>query len=239
MSIGISYHASGLKVAEIASWVGLGWSLNAGGMIIRTVRGAPDEGTVKTYYPAQGPRGYYKDYGLSTLPLLPYPGASNNIADNDSKLMMQMYTLPALSQGALDCEPDLFIFNFDGHSGKFVFDENRTPHLLTDDNLQIAVNYSNYKFNSWVITAPDGTKYIFGENNLQELTNPQSILSGPDYDAAVAPTAWYLTRIVYPNTLDTVYLSYAAESYQYNDLGPETKLYNFEGSTVPGGVPGI
>jgi hypothetical protein len=41
--ISLNYHASGVKVAETASWVGMGWSLSAGGMITRTVQGIPDE----------------------------------------------------------------------------------------------------------------------------------------------------------------------------------------------------
>lgn len=43
LPISMSYHASGLKIDERASWVGLGWSLNAGGAIFRSVKSAPDE----------------------------------------------------------------------------------------------------------------------------------------------------------------------------------------------------
>ena len=41
--ISLSYHAGGTKPVEMASWVGMGWSLNAGGLISRTVQGIPDE----------------------------------------------------------------------------------------------------------------------------------------------------------------------------------------------------
>src|SRR5882724_12246390 len=42
LPISIDYHAGGIKVEERASWVGLGWSLNAGGVITRVCRGTPD-----------------------------------------------------------------------------------------------------------------------------------------------------------------------------------------------------
>jgi hypothetical protein len=37
--VNISYHASGIKVSQEASVVGLGWTLNAGGCIVKEVRG--------------------------------------------------------------------------------------------------------------------------------------------------------------------------------------------------------
>ena len=222
--ISLSYHASGIRVSEVASWVGLGWALNAGGMITRTVRGAPDEGSTKVYN-APGPRGYYRDSGLSKLPLLPYP-VGGQVSSDPSQLAMQLYTIPAVAAGAIDGEPDLFFFNFNGYMGKFVFDENRTPRLLTDADLKIAVNYSNGQFASWIITTPDGVKYYFGENNMHEVTLPHSIQSGDDPDSQL-PSSWFLTRIVYPNTNDTVYFNYTPETSTYFDLGPESVLYNF------------
>ena len=39
----LNYSGGGVKVGELASWVGLGWSLNAGGAITRVTRGLPDE----------------------------------------------------------------------------------------------------------------------------------------------------------------------------------------------------
>ncbi|MEO0556477.1 MAG: hypothetical protein AAF149_25065 [Bacteroidota bacterium] len=42
INVYLSYHASGNKVQDIASSVGLGWTLNAGGAITRLVRGGVD-----------------------------------------------------------------------------------------------------------------------------------------------------------------------------------------------------
>lgn len=46
LPVSLSYHAGGHRVDDIANWVGMGWKLNAGGMITRKVRGLPDDAKI-------------------------------------------------------------------------------------------------------------------------------------------------------------------------------------------------
>ena len=143
--ISLSYHASGIRVSELATWVGLGWVLNAGGIITRTVMGAPDEGSKKSPSGIGNMSGYYRNYGISNLPRLP---DQTNWSTQGSS--WNWYYAPDIANCKVDGEPDIYTFNFNGHVGKFIFDENRTAHTLEDDNLKITANFNN-AFNSFTI----------------------------------------------------------------------------------------
>ncbi|MEZ5045294.1 MAG: RHS repeat-associated core domain-containing protein [Saprospiraceae bacterium] len=75
--ITLSYHANGIRVAEEATWVGLGWNLSAGGMITREIRDKDDFGG-KSLYDDSSTRSYpYKDK-LNRLPKDPSQGGTNS-----------------------------------------------------------------------------------------------------------------------------------------------------------------
>jgi hypothetical protein len=134
--ISLDYHASGVKVDDYASWVGLSWILNAGGAITRTVVGVPDDDIAKGLF-ANPPKresqvtGIFSDYEYFY-----------NVSNQD-----------------LDSEPDLFSFNFCGKSGKFVFKPNKKALTIEYDNLLIELTTTG----NIRITDTEGNIFLFND----------------------------------------------------------------------------
>lgn len=206
LPISLSYHASGIKVGEVASSVGLGWVLNAGGVITRTIKGAPDEGSKND---GDGPKGYYKDSGLFKFPKL-------DMVTNPSSLIRKFIDNNT-DKRSVDGEPDIYTFNVNGMVGKFVFDEKRNSTFLTQSDVRINVEYSGGEFQRWIITTPNGVQYIFGENGAKETNG----IEGSTDKNNNAPTSWYLTKIIHPNNADSIVFEYNSEDYSYCDLASE------------------
>jgi hypothetical protein len=205
LPISLSYHASGLKVMEPASWVGAGWSLNAGGMISRTVRGAPDD---RGYSTSNVLDGYYTDFGYNS-----YLNNGPNTPDDVN-----------FNRGFKDGEPDLYFFNFGSYTGKFYFNDDRTPILVPEQDFRIQTFFATGQgFTGFIVTTPDGTRYYFGQvgNNGPvtpiEATNPFTIENGPSNTSAAA-SSWFLNKIVSSDGMDSITLSYATENYSYYNL---------------------
>lgn len=133
LPITLSYHASGIKVEEIASWVGAGWSLNAGGLITRSIIGMAD------------------DCGLGFL---------NNSIKKASQIQWpsdHLYVAEVLDK-MLDTDPDNFYFNFASHSGSFVFGDDKKPVITPYQPLKIDFNSSSKNF---TIVDEQGNTYFF------------------------------------------------------------------------------
>lgn len=111
--IAISYDASGIKVGQRASSVGLGWNLRSGGAINRSIRGWPDENP--------GIWGWYNNGFLDD----DYYSVHNNPNDDWWQRVMKGIPQGDGSDGLanlVDHNPDLFNYSFLGYSGSFVND---------------------------------------------------------------------------------------------------------------------
>lgn len=217
LPISLSYHSGGVKVADAASWVGTSWALNAGGVITRSVRGIPDE-AINSHL---GRRGYFSDYGYSSYYTERSTGdEAVNMAYNDNDVQT----------GVFDGEPDLFFFNFNGHSGKFYFNDDRTPVLVSaNEDLKIdyfyglpvsSATFLDKNIQGFCITTGDGTKYFFGKTTSSaptegvypvEISIPYDISNGISSDRVVS--SWFLNRVESADKTSIIDLFYDGESF--------------------------
>ncbi|MGH7334188.1 MAG: RHS repeat domain-containing protein [Candidatus Rokuibacteriota bacterium] len=193
LPIGLKYHAGGIKVEEIGGWVGLGWTLEAGGAITRTVRGLVDEIG----------NGYYNTgHTFWTSGNWPDPTSGTLLANIRNEL--------------LDGEPDQFFFSFAGRSGQFVMGPTSTSTTIKEYR---AIQYQKLRIEpffgiggslaSWVITAEDGTRYTLDavETSIDWSTTSDMGEAGSHYGQSYT-SAWNLTEIRSPGG-DVITLQYS------------------------------
>ncbi|TRX50925.1 RHS repeat protein [Fulvivirga sp. M361] len=190
LPISLSYHASGLKVQEEASWVGLGFSLNAGGVITRTVRGIPDE-----FH-----NGYFKNHERISI-LANKIAQGQNLTQDDETLTYQIY------KGDVDSEPDEYFYNFNGRSGKLLFDGGTGSFVPVPYEPILVETSITSSGGGFTLVDENGVRYSFTS---QEEGEYKKAFIGPDPgDLPIEyPQSWYLTRIVSANALNTINLKY-------------------------------
>ena len=173
IDVSLTYATNGIKVDEIASRVGMGWSLNAGGVVTRTVRGFPDEGHTR---------------------LAPWHIIGNNI---QTLKFCNLLTEMSSDQQGFDSEPDLFHFNFNGISGSFVLDAEGNAVQIPAGNLKIETQLGGQVPWNIRITTPDGIMYSFGGGFTAVEKTKQLSLCSRNYEDPIA-VAWYLDKILHP-----------------------------------------
>ncbi len=206
--ISVSYHASGIKVSEEASTVGLGWVLNCGGMISRNIVNKDDF--------IVDPGGYLSP--LNGSPLIPQgPGFSfpyvatagttlryyNNGGDPGGPTEKTLNLFDYIYGADYDFEPDQFNYNFGNYSGKFVLTRDRQAVLEKKE--KVSIKPLTQDGSSWEAKTPDGFTYKFA-------TSEYFV----DYNSTQGyqqKSAWYVTEIISP--LDEhVYFHYTSNGTQ-------------------------
>lgn len=158
LPVSLNYNASGIKVTDVASWVGLGWSLNAGGLITRTIRGVRDEIVYNGYTSEAGQILYHQ--------LL--DGCQYSDPD-----YTELISLMNISEGVMDGQPDEYYYNFGNYSGTFIFDKDKTIRKIPN-NKQMLIscervgenhNGKSDSIKKFTIITEDGVQYIFGNES--------------------------------------------------------------------------
>jgi hypothetical protein len=193
LDISLSYHAGGIRVEEEASWVGLGWALNAGGVITRSVRGLDDveQNNNKVSYP----------FATALMP----SDANNDLSLPNQTASAYMQNVCGNPNDQVDTQPDVFYYNFGGKSGKFVLakhspsDTQFRVRLLTQEKIRFEADIIT-NAQQWTATVEDGTKYIFAARENGEATGPApgyGPLTPACTGSGCSPTtSWYLTEII-------------------------------------------
>ncbi|MBU8883829.1 hypothetical protein KSK37_12100 [Kaistella sp. DKR-2] len=186
--ISLDYYAGGIKVDEISSNVGLGWSLIGKGLVTRVVKNLPDDNS----------NGYM--YTSATIP----------------KMRIGYYNNPRYGgeQENNDLEPDLFNVSAGSLNVSFYYDRANNEFIqvpLTEN--KIIPNIIGGVIKSWIITDSFGNKYYFGTyNEVEHSENSKSIsitnaVSDTGYTIPNYITTWYLTKIEAPNS-ETITFEY-------------------------------
>lgn len=184
LPISADYHPANVKPHNPPTTLGIGWVLNSGGYIARTVKGVCDE---MAYYV----NGYSTAKGLSNKGFLYNYSELRNCVDNNIPpgIFYDNYE-------AVDLSADEFSFNFMGHQGTFFLDMYGNWQVCSDENIKVEFNpdsdiielsklkdriytgvYDDGGRNvcfiiRFTLITSDGTRYTFGGVNATEFCIP-------------------------------------------------------------------
>ncbi len=126
-----------------------------------------------------------------------------------------------------DTEPDVFYFNFSGHSGKMMYSHSVDSGsggwlLYPQTDIKVEASYVGYKIDGFIFTSGNGNKYKFGfgEVELSHSNNTGQIGDGDEYKHV---TTWYLKESSSAVKKDTIHYTYDLEKYIYPYLSSSSE----------------
>ena len=204
LPISIDYHNSGIRVQDIATPVGLGWMLNAGGCISHTIMGKDDSDPGETIT------------GIDDI--------WDRIEKHDSYRESNVWDAIAANKN-YDTQSDRYSYNFAGYHGIFRrdmidFKYQTLPHSDMIIEAKGRKSYSDVghscDYTLFELTDDKGIKYTFG---YPEVTKGD-FTHGISY-----ASAYYLTKILLPNGKDSIEFFYSQASRYSTQYYAEHKEY--------------
>lgn len=195
--IKLSYHGSGNKVNDNASWVGMGWNLGGDFSIMRNIRGRADEAD------------YANGNSLlqSSLP---------NLAQFTTCLTEQLKSdFNQYVSFGKDVERDIFTYHTPTKSNSFVLLPNQTGVIWQESDKSI-LSYTG-ALQSLTLRDESGIQYTYG--------TPEITLSS--LTGAGATSAWHLNSMQGLKATDKILFTYQANSsFSVTDEIVDTEVYH-------------
>lgn len=218
--ITLSYHLSGIKVDEIANWVGLGWSLNAYGAINVKCDGQTQTDSFRNlevcqlYGPLSKDGKDIKDLisPISEKEFYKFGKTASMNEDKGYSSMVYSYINP-IARDVLPTKAREYNYNVNGMSGYFSYNINRdlVQVPLTDRKIELSGT-------KCTITDETGDRYIF-----ETKQNVEHNGSFDAYNRRPLSEDMLLTQIISFNNIDTINFKYT--DYQiYTD---ESESFSF------------
>ena len=193
--IGLHYASNGIKLDEVAGVAGLGWTLEAGGCITRTVMDMPDEFSAPAF--------------CHELP------SGDLLSDLESMSQTNEVTsyLTRIIKHQVDSSLDRYDYNVCGLSGSFFIEDDGSIFQIRGDGVKIEyIRSQDGSINSFTLTGPDGTVYILSEKENAVHEGRTSYMTTPmsgQPDRWSATTAWHITEMRSRSGLESAMFSYS------------------------------
>ncbi|MCS3532915.1 hypothetical protein [Chryseobacterium sp. JUb7] len=195
LPISLKYHASGVKVKEIASKVGLGWSLSIGGI------------SMSKQIIANEDKGYIPAINQADGAFQPNDRTSSDFSFA-SQIMGFDASDPSNTYNHLgqkrDTQPDIFSYSIPGSSGDFYLDSTGSPIKIGETSVKISKPYP------FILTDDSGNIYYFS------IANEMRTVGGalPTIENIVS-TDFKIDKIVLPNGKEIKFEYLSTPSYKY------------------------
>lgn len=169
LNINFSYRNAGTRYSQESSNIGLGWVLNAGGVITK----------------AQNSGNDFANNGYS------------NTEQGNIKV------------GETDLEPDIFYYNFNGISGKFIMPKIYVPEgKILNQSEELSIRYLSN--NTFLIKDSKGVEYNFAK------TETTTVKYSTNDSEAVYTSSWYLSTIKLLNQQEIKFMYTTAQLINQN-----------------------
>lgn len=209
--IKLTYHASGIKVNDLASWVGMGWSLQTGGMVTRSILSRPDEQGGVLGQPIVDPNSFYDRNCVTT--------------STDEQMRF-------LANNQVDSQRDLFAYSLPTASNSFILTPT-SPGYVSLQPGPVSISAAS-GLSSFTVVDEGGTRYRFADTETT-LTNPTTPNAFGDFTSA-----WHISEIISPTNSDRAIYTYTNAQTTNTAPEPVSSwLVNAEldeSSTKPSGV---